>query len=209
MKTITCMCEKQFEADIPDTIDVAAQPGILAEIIDGTFMNVTCPACHTVLKPEFPVTIFDGKADWEIRFVPELVRQENMKHPPQLQGRKTMRLVIGYAELYEKMKIFAEKLDDRTVEYLKYVILSKVLEKTNSEEKDIDVYYTQKQGTDLIFHIKGLKDEEVGIFKIPEDLYRKTLAEIDRRAAEAPFCEFLSPPYVCLNRLYSWDEYDE
>ncbi len=209
MKPITCMCEKKFEADFPDTIDLGRTPEVVREIIDGSFMNVTCPACHKVLKPEFPFKIFDAKADWELHFIPELIRQENMKNPPALSGRTTMRLVIGYAELCEKIKIFSQNLDDRTVEYLKYVILSKVLEKTNSEEKDIAVYYSEKKGDELLFHIQGLKDGEVALFKIPTALYQKTLAEIDTRAGDSPFSEFLVPPYVSLNRLYSWDDYEE
>jgi hypothetical protein len=208
-QSITCMCEKKFEADFPEIVDLAKTPGVLREIIEGTFMTIACPACHKLLKPEIPFRIFDAKAEWEIQFVPELVRQENMKNPPSLSGKKTMRLVIGYTELCEKLKLFSEKLDDRTVEYLKYVILSKVLEKTASEEKDISVSYTERQGDELLFHIHGLKEGEVGIFRIKSAVYKKTLDEIDTRASEAPFNEFLVPPYVSVNRLYSWDDYDE
>jgi hypothetical protein len=209
MKTITCMCEKQFEADLKDEVDVVKSPGAIQEIFDGTFMSVTCPACRKVLKPELPFTIFDRKAGWEIRFLPELVRQENMKKPPALNGAKTMRLVIGYPELMEKVRVFTEKLDDRTVEYLKYVILSKVLEKTTSDEQDVSVWYHERRGGELLFHIQGLKNDELGVFKISDAVYSKTLAEIDQRSGETPFNEFLVPPYVSLNRLYSWDDDDE
>jgi hypothetical protein len=175
-------------------------------ILTGAFMNVTCPSCRKVLKPEFPFTIFNKNEGWELRFVPELLRQETMKHPPKGQGPKFFRLVIGYSELLEKIKVLEEKLDDRVIEYLKYFILSKVLEKTETEENDIDVIFHEKSNNQLTFHIQGLKNEEVGIFKIPLATYTKALAEIDKHATEKPFSEFLSPPYISLNKLYSWDD---
>jgi hypothetical protein len=206
MKSITCMCEHQFEADIPEVVDLEKQPGTLQEIISGSFMNVTCPSCRKVLKPEFPFRIFNHQDGWEINFFPELERQAKMKNPPAVSGNKNIRLVIGYAELIEKIRMFHEKLDDRVVEYLKYFILSKVLEKTESEEKDLDVYYNERKGNDLEFHIHGLKSDEMAIFKVPFSTYEKALANIDQHAGEEPFKEFLTPPYVSLNKLYSWDD---
>jgi hypothetical protein len=206
MRSITCMCEHQFQADIPDEVDLEKNPDAVRAILDGTFMSVTCPSCRKVLKPEFPFKMYHRGEGWEIDFVPELERQGIMHKPPKTAGKKLVRVVIGYSELLEKIKIFGEKMDDRVIEYLKYFILSKVLEKTETEEKDIEVYYNERQGDELVFHIQGLKNEEVGIFKISMATYGKALADIDTHLAEEPFNEFLTPPYVSLNKLYSWDD---
>ncbi len=205
-KTITCMCEHRFEANIPDKVDLEKTPDTVASIMDGTFMTVPCPSCGKVLKPEFPFTIVHGGQGWEIHFVPELERQETMRRPPSVKGKRRARVVIGYSELLEKIKIFSEKLDDRVVEYLKYFILSKVMEQTAEEESDVDVYFQERKGDDLEFHIHGLKSDEVGVFKLPMASYQKALADIDRHAEEEPFRDFLTPPYVSLNRFYSWDD---
>ncbi|MBN2351842.1 MAG: hypothetical protein JXD23_04665 [Spirochaetales bacterium] len=205
-KSITCMCEHRFEADIPDKVDLEKSADSIASIIDGSFMTVSCPSCGKLLKPEFPFTLVHGGQGWEIRFVPELARQKTMRQPPIVKGKKTARVVIGYSELLEKVKIFEEQLDDRVIEYLKYFIMSKVMEKTEDEEKNVDVYYHERQGDVLEFHIQGLKSDEVGVFKLPMATYRKALADIDRHSSEEPFRDFLTPPYVSLNKFYSWDD---
>lgn len=206
MKEITCNCEKVFQADIPGEIDLGKSPDIIASILDGSFLNVTCPSCHTVLKPEFPVRIFDKKRHWDIHLVPELARNEFLKGMKSAAFDKKERYVIGYPELVEKVKCLSDDLDDRVIEYLKYHIFSKVLEKTENDENEIILYYNGKKGDELIFHIRGLKPDEVAVFKMPQSLYTKALADIEQKMAEEPFSEFLIPPYVSLNRLYGWTD---
>jgi hypothetical protein len=206
MKNITCMCENNFDADIADNIELDNNPEIVASILDGSFMNITCPKCKKVLKPEFPLTITDHGKNWEIIFIPELQRQEYLKTVKQAKGAGITRLVIGYPELLEKIKILTADLDDRIIEYLKYFIFSKILEKTENNENEIFLYYNGKEGNELVFHIRGLKNDEVGIFKISYSTYTKAVPEIEKKMSEEPFNEFLIPPYVSLNRLYSWSD---
>ena len=71
---IVCFCEHSFEADIPIAVDLSQEPEVEQAIIDGDFLNVRCPNCGKVLKPEFPVLIEDPQAENSIFFVPELDR---------------------------------------------------------------------------------------------------------------------------------------
>jgi hypothetical protein len=206
MKEITCNCEHVFKSEIPDEIDLSKEPGIITQITDGTFMNVTCPSCHTVLKPEFPVRLFNRKKNWDIQFVPELARREFLKGLKSGKPEESSRFVIGYLELMEKIKCLSDGLDDRVIEYLKYHIFSKVLEKTQSDETEIILYYNETKENELIFHIRGLKQDEVALFKISCASYEKALSEIKKHMAEEPFSEFLVPPYVSLNKLYTWSD---
>ncbi|HEQ71659.1 MAG TPA: hypothetical protein ENN69_04145 [Spirochaetia bacterium] len=206
MAEITCMCEHKFTADIPAEVDIGAAPALLEEISDGSFMNVTCPACGTVLKPEFRVHITNSRTGWDIDFIPELERREYLKHIPAADPSSVRRTVIGYPELVEKIACFKDGLSDQVVEYLKYFIFSKVFDTTENDEKDVTVYYYEKRGTDLVYHIHGLKEDEVALFKIADSTYKKALKDINTHMEEEPFNEFLIPPYVSLSRLSSWSD---
>jgi len=51
------------------------------------------------------------------------------------------------------------------VEYVKYVILSRSWKKTDNDEQDVNfVLYNNFVGNELVFHITGMKSDEVGIF---------------------------------------------
>ena len=54
---IVCFCEHSFETDIPAMVDLGREPEVEEQIVRGEFLNVRCPACGKVLKPEFPVFI--------------------------------------------------------------------------------------------------------------------------------------------------------
>ncbi|MBN1525032.1 MAG: CpXC domain-containing protein [Spirochaetales bacterium] len=207
MIELTCLCENKFSADIRTEYDTDASPGIVNDILSGRFMSVSCPSCGKLLKPEFPTHITSKKNNWDIQFVPELERVSFLKNLPT--GKKgNKRIVIGYPELLEKIKIFSDRLNDQVVEYLKYNIMSKLLEKSdeNETENDINVYYNERKEDALLFHIQGLKSGEVGLFKVPMGAYEQAVQEIDTKINSEPFNEFLTPPYVSLNRLFTWDD---
>ena len=42
---IACFCETTFEADMPEAADATQDPGIEEQILDGSFMELHCPAC--------------------------------------------------------------------------------------------------------------------------------------------------------------------
>jgi len=209
MTELTCMCENKFSADIPDVFDAGENPDVIKDILSGTFLNATCPACGKLLKPELDVQINGIARGTDIRLIPELERMSFLKKLKDKPSSRE-RVVIGYPELMEKTRILQDGLDDQVVEYLKYLVLSKVLEKTSdAAETDASIAYSEKKGDEIILHIIGLKADEVGIFKVPMEWYKQAETEIESRIVEEPFNEFLVPPYVSLNRLYTWEEDEE
>ena len=57
IQRIPCFCETTFSAEIPDEIDLDAEPACLDRITDGTFLNFTCPNCGKKHKPEFAIAV--------------------------------------------------------------------------------------------------------------------------------------------------------
>jgi hypothetical protein len=204
MRELTCMCEHKFKADFPGVVDLAEKPDTIDLILRGDFLTARCPACGKVLKLEFPFTLLNKKAGWEIKFIPEADRADSLKKiKSQKKSTHEQRIVIGYPELVEKLSIFKLNLDDRVIEYIKYHLLSHILSKT-PEEADVLLYFAEKKNNTLFFHIRGLKEDEIGISKIPMESYEKTLQSIEGKIKEEPFCDFLKPPYISVNKVYTW-----
>jgi hypothetical protein len=191
------MCGNTFDSDFPEELDIAETPGLLEEIMKGAFLTVTCEKCGIHLRPEFPLRItgFTGAkgAYSDIMFIPELERDSFLFGKRDYSGD---RVVIGRPELMEKTSVYHSSLDDRALEVLKYLLLEKM-----DSRDDVKIYYFETMEEEITFQIYGLKPNEVGITRIPMDLYRRVEADIPRRLKEEPFREILMPPYVSVSKI--------
>jgi hypothetical protein len=201
-KKIACFCEAEFEAEIPDSVDCQKNPETLKSITDGNFLSIQCPECGKVLKPEFPFTLENIAEGFSLFFIPELDRVAYLMGNLEYTVGKPTRVVIGYPELVEKIIIIKEHLDDRVIEAIKFYMLQKAMKTTSDEEQEITIYFKEKKSRSLIFHIEGMKEDEIAVSQIKQDMYDKIEADIENKIKEEPFSTFLIPPYVSLKRVY-------
>lgn len=194
MAEITCICEKTFEADIPDSIDLNAEPGAASRILDGSYLTLTCPHCGNIIKPEFPIHVTNDEHGIDVFLVPEVERDRYLAGLTEYTGYN--RVVIGFPELAEKLRIAADGLDDRAIEILKFYLLAKA--GPGAEPK---IYYRSRNDGKLMFEILGLREGEVGNAALEESLYRRSLAELPVKEKEEPFSVFLEPPYVSVSKI--------
>ncbi len=199
MKKITCYCEKTFEKDIDDSFDLDKQPEIYEEILNGNFMSVQCPECKTTLKPEFPFKIIQDSRNIEIFFIPELDRNKYLMKKTDFIIPDSNRIVIGYKELVEKLTIINSDLNDQIIELLKYQILIKFLD-SEDDNTDIQINFKNLKQDLLYFHIESLKPDEIGIYKLPMQIYNKI--DLQNKLDKQPYSDFLTPPYVSINKIY-------
>ena len=194
MSTITCVCEKSFEADIPESVELSEDPVAYKQIIDGAFLTFTCPHCSHSIQPDLPLRITDSSKGIDIFVVPE---RERNRYLLGLTGYDSPdRIVIGYAELAEKLRIYMTDLDDSAVELLKYYLLIKA-----GAGFTPSIYFTGIEGNSLLFDIVGLRDDEVGRLKIGRDVYEKAAKELPAKKDEEPYSTFLEPPYVSISKV--------
>lgn len=201
-RRIACFCEKTFEADIPDSADLTAEPEIEALITSGNFMAVTCPACGKRLTPEFPfrLTLAGGKGD--VFLVPEADHSAYVHGSLGYSIGSPFRVVVGFPDLAEKVLVLGRGLDDRVIEIMKYYLLTGA-EHAEEEEQDRDVTlrYKGDENGRHVFHVMGVKEGEIGVARLAPELYQKIAADIEKRVEEEPFNEFCVPPWVSLRRL--------
>jgi len=90
-------------------------------------------------------------------------------------------------------------VDDRSVEILKYVLLSKLNGK--DDDREVVVLYHGREGDRLVFYVHGAKEGEVGVTRLRLDAYDKIASDIEAKAREEPFRDFCDPPYVSVRKI--------
>jgi hypothetical protein len=112
------------------------------------------------------------------------------------------RIVIGFPELREKVVIAGLGLDDRVVEIMKYYLLTGSASAGEGEqEKDVGILYRGREAGRHLFHIIGMKEGEIGVARLAEELYQRIASDVDARVAEDPFSDFCAPPWVSLRKI--------
>lgn len=198
-RKIPCFCDNEIEVDIPEEVDLAAAPEVEQQILDGTFLSFRCDKCGKVLKPEFPLHVLDSRRSIEIYLLPELERGtfERGKAEYELRDRLHGRVTIGYPELVEKLKLERDGLDDGVVEAIKFYLLQKA-----EAEDSVRVYYYGATEEAIELHVYGLREEEVGVSKVPRRIYDQIAHDIESGSIEEPLDAILEPPYVSIQKTY-------
>ncbi len=195
MKHIYCNCGNEIQIDFPESFNLAQDPDIVNNILDGSFMSVRCEKCETLVKPEIPARIMDKKRGIDIVFRPDTERIQFLQGSLDLP--ETERVVFGYHELEEKILIFTNDLHDKAIEIVKYFYIKKA-----GPGKDLDIYLNAVEETALQFRIHGLKEDEIGITKIGKDFYTTIENDLETIIIKENISEAVTPPYVSIKKIY-------
>ena len=195
--TITCFCDHEISVDFPDSINLDKDLKIREDILNGDFQTLRCPQCGTMLKPEIPATFTVPSRDITLLYIPEQQRD------PFLRGQvecPASRLVIGFPELVEFIKLLRDDLDPRAVETIKFFLLQKC------DNQEIRILYDHGTPEKLTFHITGIRSDEIAVSSLPREIYEKTLASLDERARTEEFGFLYQPPYISINKIFTEKE---
>ncbi len=85
---------------------------------------------------------------------------------------------------------------------MKYYLLTGS-EPAEAEEppQEVSILYRGVEGGRHLFAIMGMREGEVGMARLAEDLYARISSDVETRVKEEPFADFCSPPWVSLRRL--------
>lgn len=201
-RKVVCYCDRDFEVDLPDQVEL--NPEMEEAILKGSFMSTKCPHCGKLLKPEFPVRVKNPERGIDIFMVPEQDRNVFYNNSLPYSIKEGQSVVIGHKELIEQLLVIKSALDMRAVEIVKFYLLKKALNDYDSEER-LSIIFTGKEQDMLVFHIFGLKRDQLGIVHVALEKYQRIVQELDARVKEEPFGVLLAPPYVSINKFFSSD----
>jgi hypothetical protein len=134
---VQCGCGATVTANLADGVNVSRTPAIRREILEGRFHKVGCPACGTVVTAEKSFFYTDLDRQTFIQVKPRQDRHLSnsvsagldraLEYLPEALSptdSRKVRVVFGMAELREKLLAEDLDLDDRSVEYLKVLVLN-------------------------------------------------------------------------------------
>jgi hypothetical protein len=189
---IACRCEHRLVVDLPETLDLASDPASEEQILDGSFMSVRCPVCGSLIKPELPFRVIDAARGVDIYHVPTLDRDRYLAGRLETVPKNVGRVVIGFAELVEKLRITNAGLDDRVVEVVKYHLMRRA----GQEGQGVAIRFAARAEGHLVFEVHGLRSGEVGRVRVPEEKAARIGADLTANLRREPYRSFLLGPYV-------------
>jgi hypothetical protein len=184
-RKIPCLCERFFEVEVPEEINLDTDPAYLDEIKNGSFFSFSCPACGKKHKPEFPLSILWPSRKLRFEVLPELDRGGFYRRKKNAGQKKAgaCETIIGYPEMADRLSVIQDGFEPAPIEAIKYYLHLKAEEQYPDEEIEI-WYFGFSRGGDALgiesfleFHIHGIKENEVAVMKVPLSLYEKTLQD--------------------------------
>ncbi len=201
---VPCLCGKPSDFEYEE--DVILDSNTEETILSGNFMTLECSYCGKILKPDFSIRFKNSEKKLDILYIPERERDSYLRGKSDYEYKKPDRVVIGYHELAEKIKVIRNNLDDTVIESVKYYILSKI-ENDIKPDNEILIYFNNLKDDKLVFEIHGLQEEEIGIIPIEKSFYNLNKDKLEENKEKEPFKTFLAPPYISLLKVYR--EYEE
>jgi phage pi2 protein 07 len=188
-RKIPCLCDRVFEVDVPEEINLDTDPARLDEIKDGSFFNFFCPACGKKHKPEFPLSILWPSKNLRFEVLPELERGGfyRRKKTSKQKGHDVAETIIGYPEMADRLTVINDGFEPAPIEAIKYYLQLKAEEQYPDEEIEIWYFGFSKTESFLEFHIHGIKENEVAVMKVPLSLYEKNLHDYKRNPKKEIF----------------------
>jgi hypothetical protein len=203
LSAITCHCSAIVDLNFPELIDIDVEPDYFRQLLEGSFLTVTCPNCGTVLKPELQVRLCSTRRGLDCLVVPELERlsvyRGKITAPPGVE------ILVGYSELFERARILRDGFEIKNIEIIKYYLLSKAEEQ--EPEADITVLYNGQAGGKLEFHILGMKSGQTGIIRLPRSSIDASAS--DSTIEDPRFGELFLGQYRSIRKLSFLEEEEE
>lgn len=179
--TLTCPhCKKQHPHTLTPFIDLKKQPKQRLGILTDSLFSVTCPACKRHYTVLHELLVVEETTKWAIMLIPDT---EHEQVDGKVTGREdldsyTLRLVSTTAALKEKLLIWEQGLDDRSLELCKLYLSLQL------QEPDYQLFFTEqrKEENSLYFTVLGQDGSLEGSISCEYGLY----SQLHENAASFP-----------------------
>jgi len=197
VKTIICHCDTAIQLDVPDELDLDTDAASFSAMADGSFLSTVCKNCGATLRPELALRVKMASKGLDAFVVPELERLGVYRG--KTDAPRGVEILVGYAELFERVRILRDGLNPMALEVVRYVLLGKAEESMPDGEPS--VRYHGLEGGKLGFHVLGSADGNTGVVALPRPAYDQVLADLSSTAKKAPFSEVFKGQYRSIKKL--------
>jgi hypothetical protein len=208
-------CSAEFEVDLYDSVNVEMDPSLRNELIYNRLNKADCPDCDLPFVIDKPLLYNDPVNDFMVYWLPldgetieegqkrfrDFISNLNKTLPEDIYTPQ-VHLVFERVELIERIFMLEAELDERIINYMKYMIYTRNPEKVDPRNKNI--LFNAQDSTDemLNFIIQDVQTRKIeGMLEYDRKVYASLDEMFDQDEQTADLLELFSGPYVSARQL--------
>ncbi len=213
-------CEAELDVELYDSINVVEAPSLRDELMQNQLNAVECPHCGFRFRvdkqllyhdPERRVMIywFPGNEQGYQQHRAEFLRSMEAISTvlPDEFDPPTVHLVFTRSELVERIFMLEEELSERVIEYIKYMMYTRNLEKL--DPRRVAILFNAEDSNDraLCFVTQDLETMELeGVLEYDRSAYEGLLEMFDQEDQREQLLQLFPGPYVSARAMLIQDE---
>ena len=208
-------CGHEMKVALYDAVNVQAEPGLRDALMENRLNAVHCDACRFVFRVDKPLLYNDPGRNVLVYWFPtseeqyddgvgkfqETVSQMSSLIPDDLHMPE-IHLVFSRTELVERVFLLEAGLDERIIEYVKYMIYMKNIERINPAERAL--LFNAEDSTEemLVFVVQDLSTRKLlSIIEYSRQAYKGMCEMFDQDEQTATLLELFPGPYISARNL--------
>lgn len=212
-------CGTQQDVQLYESINVDTDPQLKTALMQNQLNRVHCFDCEADFRVDLPLLYHDPSQNILIHWVPErpeltreMVLEEFDRSLEEMHAMMPddvelpdVRLVLTRVELVELIFMIEAGLNQRVVEYVKYSIYTRNIEKVDPEKYRLLLNVQDSTDEELLFVMQDVQDQTLGqVLRYGRSAYR-SMSELYDEAPEE-FIEMFPGPSISARNLLLEDE---
>ena len=169
-------CGVPQDVELCESVNVATEPELKQAILENQLNRVECIDCDAGFRVDMPLLYSDPSHDILIHWIPETetltqeqiiedfdqsLEQINEMLPPDI-AVPNVRLVLNRVELVELIFMIEAEMNERVVEYVKYSIYTRNLEKIPPQKFRLLLNVQDSTDEELCFVLQDAESQTLG-----------------------------------------------
>lgn len=217
---ITCpSCGKQQDVRLYDAVNVDTDPELKDALMQNQLNRVECPDCELSFRVDKPVLYNDPKLKMLIHWVPEsdemdreAILEEFEQSLEKMNSMMTdgmevpeVRLVMSRVELVELIFLLEAGLNQRVVEYVKYSVFTRNLEKIDPNKFRLLLNVEDSTDEEFCFVMQDVQSQTLGeLLRYGRSSYN-SMVELYKENPDE-FTDMFPGPYISARELLIEDQ---
>ncbi len=212
-------CEAEMDVELFDSINVTEAPALRDQLMANELNAVECAHCGFKFRvdkrllyndPDRRVMVFwfPGNEEEYRNNKEEFVRSMDALNTalPDEFDPPAVHLVFTRTELVERIYLLEADLNERIIEYIKYMMYSRNLEKLNPGRKALLFNAEDSNAEALCFVVQDLESKQLeGMLQFDRSAYDGLLEMFDSDEKTAQLMELFPGPYISARELLLQD----
>lgn len=219
--TIQCpKCGERQEVELFESINVAETPELRDRLMANELNAVTCSACGFGFRVDKKLLYNDPERRLMVYWFPghekdyrenqqqftDMLRALNESLPDEFEA-PVVHLVFQRAELVERIFMLEAGLNERVIEYIKYMMYSKNMDRLNPAEKGLLFNAQDSNDDSLFFVIQDIGSHKLeGMMQYDRSAYDALCEMFDKDEQTASLLALFPGPYISARDLLIRDQ---